>query len=240
MKVSHGMGVALALSLASGGSAILWLGCSSDSPGGTGDGATDGGSASHDGATTVGPDGTIVGGDDGGGTPGSAECTKYCDAIEAACVGDHQQFQTRAECMNACALYPIGDAGDGQYNTLTCRMYHVGVAANSPVLHCWHAGPYGYGGCAFRCDGYCLLAMGWCGPSAGGSPYASLSACNSACGAFKDAPQSDAGAPLYNASGPSSGNTSDCREWHLTASLNSPADRDTHCPHIGPSSPTCK
>jgi len=39
--------------------------------------------------------------------------------------------------------------------------------------------------------------------------------------------------------GPTLGNTLDCREYHLSASLAGGADQALHCDHPGANSPTC-
>jgi hypothetical protein len=169
----------------------------------------------------------------------------------ANCTGANAQYAAAdaggtAECMNACALMATtGSAG----NTLGCRYVHAGYAGTMGVVpHCWHAGPYGYGGCGSECEGFCSLATGWCSPDggfdSGAPPYASQSACTTACAGFAKIDNADGGGNFdggFNAAGPTGGNTLDCREYHLGASLHSHGamDQQFHCPHVAAASATC-
>ena len=150
--------------------------------------------------------------------------------------------------MHACPNFPVGMAGDVSGNTLGCRTTHAMYATMNTNPHCWHAGPYGYGACGDECAGFCTLATTWCTPAggfgadAGAPPYASDSACLTACAGYKQIDSADAGVGLdggYNAQGPASGNTLDCREYHLGASLAGGAMQQLHCQHPGMTSPTC-
>jgi hypothetical protein len=166
----------------------------------------------------------------------------------SACTGANAQYVSMDACMHACPFFPVGMAGDTSGNTLGCRATHAGLAAMSGTNpHCWHAGPYGYGACGTECEGFCTLATTWCTPDGGfdggAPPYASDSACLTACAGFKRIDDADGGAVGldggYNATGPGSGNTLDCREYHLGASLAGGADQQLHCQHPGATSPTC-
>jgi hypothetical protein len=130
------------------------------------------------------------------------------------------------------------------------------VALTAPNPHCWHAGPYGWGVCGGQCDDFCNLATTFCVADAGfdGSPpFASLGDCTTACAMFPmiggDSGSaiilSDGGdaATSYNANGPASGNTLDCREYHLGAALSGgpgSALQNTHCPHPAAVSMVCQ
>jgi len=76
-------------------------------------------------------------------------------------------------------------------NNLACRIYHAGVAASDPALHCKHAGPGGDATCGTNCEGFCTLAMGACAGQAT-PPYASMGACMTSCAAFNIAPPDEA------------------------------------------------
>jgi hypothetical protein len=164
--------------------------------------------------------------------------------------------------MTACQYIPLGDGGTATGNTLLCHYDHalnalgtdaggLGMGANP---HCWHAGPYGWGVCGGQCADFCNLVTGYCNPDAGFSPdsgappYATIDACMTACPLFE--PALDAGNAIvasdgstgsgsYTAVGPSSGNTRDCREYHLGAALQSTTNQQLHCNHPGVTSPTC-
>jgi hypothetical protein len=162
------------------------------------------------------------------------------------CTGDNAQYSEMSECLNACSLMPPGMLGDTTGNTLGCRLYHGGLAASSPNPHCWHAGPFGFGGCDLSCDDFCALAMQWCSPSGGFDggppPFTDMASCtDTACNRIPSAPGASGAPGLYNASGPTSGNTLDCREWHLGKALvdHSAMGQQLHCNHVGASSPTC-
>ena len=182
------------------------------------------------------------------GEAGSAapSCSAYCTAVMAACTGASAQYASNDACMNACAHLPPGTAADTSGNTVGCRAYHAMLAASTPNPHCWHAGPYGYGACGDECEAFCGLATTWCtaagGFDGGAPPYASDSACLTSCAAYKQVDSADAGVGIdggYSAAGPGSGDTLDCREYHLGASFAGGAAQALHCQHPGASSPTC-
>jgi hypothetical protein len=167
-------------------------------------------------------------------------CTDYCGLVMSTCTGMYAQYQTAQECMNACALLPLGMATDTSGDSIGCRIYHVGLAMDAGLNpHCWHAGPYGFGGCGTNCEAFCTLALGWCsaagGFEGGTDPYTNAGQCTNpgmGCPSFALA---DGGAypGAYSAAGPQSGNTLDCREWHLGKALTDQADQQIHCLHVG-------
>ena len=96
---------------------------------------------------------------DAGGTDAGipAICEEYCDAITANCADANAQYDDRADCVAYCAAagWPDGSDGDMAGNTTECRIYHAGVAAGDPAMHCPHAGPTGADVCGsvnFRSD----------------------------------------------------------------------------------------
>jgi hypothetical protein len=165
-----------------------------------------------------------------------------------------------AECMAACQYIPVVDAGSG--NTLLCHYEHAlnalavdaggnGLGANP---HCWHAGPYGWAVCGTQCEDFCALATSYCTPDAGflpesgAPPYASSADCLAACPGFMGIADSGSGVVIvdgspnsssYSSAGPASGNTRDCREYHLGAALQSSTLQQLHCNHPGADSGTC-
>jgi hypothetical protein len=231
-----------------------WVGCSSSSAPSDGrpttpeDGASSDASAvseseaaqpDHSSGAESTPSGDA--GDDGG-VVSSPDCIQYCNTIEPACAADYPQFGTMTACLRACAAYPPGDPTDesGTGNTLKCRQQHAMSAANGGTYHCFHAGPYGYGGCGSMCEGFCQLAMAWCAGSSGGAPFASAAACTTECESWPLAPSGADGLAAYRAYGPTSGDTLECREYQLVKSLESLADRDTYCPRAATSSVACR
>jgi hypothetical protein len=267
MKLAHGLSLLATFAIAGAG-AWIGQGCSNTATltpvdGGTtptpdtGTGNPDtgggGGSDSGGGGSDSGGGGSDSGGgsDAGGGSDGAVaqDCTSYCTAIQAACTGANAQYATTLECMNACSYFPPGMAGDQTGFTLGCKIVHAGKAVTMPNPHCWHAGPYGYGVCGATVDSFCTLAVGWCSPDAGYvsadggpgiPPYASQTDCTTAAMAYTEANIGADGG--FYAGGPGSGDTFDCRQYHLGAALNSApggATQTLHCQHPGAVSPVC-
>jgi hypothetical protein len=190
---------------------------------------------------------------DAGDAAGPVTCMTYCATIQMACTGANQQYASSAECVTACNYFSTADADTG--NTLLCHNEHANNAKATPNPHCWHAGPYGWGVCGAQCDDFCNLATNYCVPDAGflpdsgAPPYATLSDCKTACAMFAEVADSstnivvsDGGdaASSYNSMGPGSGNTLDCREWHLGNALQSTTLQQVHCPHPGADSGPCQ
>jgi hypothetical protein len=182
---------------------------------------------------------------DGSDLDAGPTCAVYCADLAKNCAGDDSQFANVAECSRACTLYPVGPQDGGTLpppNSIECHAFHASIAGPGPAVmgHCWHAGPFGYGGCGNVCDDFCPLAMTWCAQSAGGAPFGSMAECLTACNAFAFLPPRDAGGYAYTGTGPASGNSGNCREYHLMLSFNGTADRDRECPNVGVASPACR
>jgi hypothetical protein len=66
----------------------------------------------------------------------------FCDVAQTVCTGANQAFADLATCKTAAAAFPAsGVEGDTAYDTLQCRVYHLGVASQSAALataHCPH------------------------------------------------------------------------------------------------------
>jgi len=260
MSLVHRIGLGTVFALAS---ASVWLGCGSDdtnsapSPGMDG-GATDVTAPTPDTGTegdsgTVGPKDSGAMADTGGGDAATVSCSAYCAAVMGTCTGNDKQYLDMGECMTACALLPSGTPGAASGNSVACRTTHAALAASGGVVpHCWHAGPFGYGACGTECESFCLLATSYCsadgGFDAGPPAYASLTDCTTACAKFPRIDDVDGGGNVgvdggYNASGPTGGNTLDCREWHLDNALDGPGSasgQEFHCMHVGATSPVCQ
>ncbi len=79
-------------------------------------------------------------------------CESLCTIMQGACTGEHQQFQSVADCAENCSSVPTAKAADGnEYydvvakemssgNSRQCRLWHASVATQSPDPHCTHAG----------------------------------------------------------------------------------------------------
>ena len=156
--------------------------------------------------------------------PPAEGCDGYCTTIATHCMGPFTQYGSPEMCLASCAAFAPGTPGETAGNTLACRTYHAGVAADADDIHCTHAGPGGDMACGSNCEGFCAIAGNYC-PDA----WPDAAACNAACIGFDAAEKYDASDV--------GGDTLACRLYHVTAAAIDPA---THCAHIKGDSPTCK
>ena len=161
---------------------------------------------------------------DGGGI--ALNCTSYCNAMAQVCTGAmNGQYLDTATCMAMCAKIPGGDAGAMMGNTLACRVYHVTVASQNVTqanTHCPHAGPYGFGQCGTECESFCVLYNAQCGANNFGG-----GGCTQACPGIAN--PANTTMSFLNATG----NTLDCREYHLeNAYKANDMNGAGHCAHV--------
>jgi hypothetical protein len=148
--------------------------------------------------------------------------------MAATCTATDAQYQgLSGTCNDYCLVagaWPAGTAGAASGNSLACRTTHVGLAAAASgatrTLHCGHAGPSGGNACGSWCENYCYLAQRNC---SGANALAFTPDCATACAGL-----TDGGAAAINAG---SGNTVQCRIYHLGAAGASASAATTHCPH---------
>jgi hypothetical protein len=117
-------------------------------------------------------------------TTSTLSCASYCTTIQAACTTDLQQYSDVPDCMNSCAAFPVGAAGDTTGDTLGCRATYAKKAATSAAVakaQCTHAGPGGDGVCGDNCTGYCDIAMMYCTAANMAKLYDTPAACMSDC-----------------------------------------------------------
>jgi len=146
-------------------------------------------------------------------------CSAYCTSVMANCLTTNVQYTDNTDCMNQCALFPLGTDADMAGNTVGCRTYHAGAAASDAATHCIHAGPTGGGPCGAACDAYCNLTAACTGANKFFPDYAF---CMKAC-------------PNFNSSdkfGDKAGNGLFCHTYHAGAAA---TDANTHCAHASPS-----
>ncbi len=157
--------------------------------------------------------------------PADPTCEGYCDAVMKSCTGDLAQYGTKDACLTYCKTQgklAIGKAGETSGNTVGCRTYHAGLAgkdAASALTHCVHSGPTGGDVCGSWCDNYCALAKSNC--TGDKVLYSTDADCAAKCGAIKN--NGNAGA--------TSGDTVQCRIYHLGVAGTDAAMATTHCPH---------
>ena len=238
MKLKSTLGLTtLTIALAAGGS----FGCSSDDS--SSSAGTDGGTHADTGSQADSGGGTDSGGnaDTGGGTDTGAgegglavSCANYCNIIGTNCTGTNKEYIDNATCLAMCANMEPGTAGATSGDTLACRQYHAGAAAGNAALHCRHAGYTGADVCGTsHCTAFCKQDIAECGTQTT-PPYASQSACETACANYTYDSAAGGDTAL------TSGNTMQCRIYHLEAAFAGGAATTTHCPHTGATSATCQ
>ena len=143
-------------------------------------------------------------------------CEDYCTTLEANCNdGTHTQYADHASCLSACGAMPYGAAGDATVDTAECRIFHAGAANNDD--HCFHAGPSGGGICGGWCDALCRQTQASC--TGDDAQFATTADCLAACGGY----------PTPRTVGDASGDTAQCRSYHVQAATTDA----THCDHAG-------
>jgi len=184
---------------------------------------------------------------------GGDQCGTYCDsycinAQYGPCVGS---YQSAATCQTACGYMPTSlTAGHditanvpaNWQNSVQCRMYHGGgpsinsISPGNSSVHCPHQWVTGGNACPPNdyCTGYCQLYVGAC--SSGGYlevGVTDMSSCLSKCtNAFPITNPAPAYAPAQYivTTNPPSGNTIDCRSYHVLNAINT-GQYSVHCPH---------
>lgn len=193
----------------SGGQANGGQSSRSDAQGGlaTGGGASDGGSA--------------------GDSSGDDLCTTYCEALEAGCTGEFEQFVSRATCMGFCSHLPPGNPSDEIGNSVRCRLNQAEIASAvaEPEVHCVQAGPGGNGTCGGNCEAYCGVLEQVCGARFD-DEFVGQADCNTQCLELEDGRNFSTSI--------NSGPTIQCRLWHTSAAS---VDPSTHCGHAVGESP---
>ncbi len=162
-------------------------------------------------------------------------CPKYCSDMQATCTGTDQQYPNdtqNATCVRICGAINALDAGN---NTIACRQLNVSSAKDEldPTqkhLDCVGAGVAAINCAVDQCTAFCQADLALCTGS--NAAYPDLKSCTDACATWG---QSFDGALI-----PSTGNTLQCRTYHLELSQSgSPADLQTHCAHTGATSAKC-
>ena len=151
-------------------------------------------------------------------------CETYCELTTANCTEDNAITYGDDGCLADCAAWPEGEEGDmGGINSVHCRIYHAGAAAEDAATHCPHAGPDGGGVCVdppppTPCEIYCDLTATNCTED-NAITYGD-EGCLADCAAWPEGEEGDV-----------AGNTTQCRIYHAGAAAD---DAGLHCPHAGP------
>lgn len=218
--------VALA-GLAAGCASVIGLQDRKDDPAldavdaGGGSGGADGGDAD------AAPDGPGEGGGDA--APGTLDCAAYCSTIRDVCTESIEQYTSAEICNLVCNQLPLGTTDNPTGNTIACRNAQAELAASFAIAerssYCSIAGPAGTltGGateCGSPCDAYCALMSRVCPTYFGSILGNDLGTCKATCSQLPDLGEYSTAIV--------SGNSVQCRIYHVNAAAKDPA---THCPH---------
>ncbi|HVY48816.1 MAG TPA: hypothetical protein VHB21_23165 [Minicystis sp.] len=174
-------------------------------------------SASSSSAASGGQGGS--GGSGGSGGAGGDPCPAYCDAVDAACQGTHQQYTDKVSCEHVCALLPHTPGANA--NDIPCRTDEAAQAASQQAL-CPAAGPGGAGHCGADCDAYCTIMVARC-PSV----FMGIAACADACTTIDDTVAYDTSVQT--------GDNLACRLYWATVAV----DDAQSCARAAPNSTVC-
>jgi hypothetical protein len=181
---------------------------------------------------------TLASGETDGDAGDPNSCAAYCQNIQAACMGNNAEYINEFVCQQMCFHFEPGVPGTESGNSLACRIWHTTAAKTDPATHCRHAGPLGGGVCGDQpCSEFCTLTQALCSTQAA-PPYTSESACDTACPNFTYDEATNDGDLIEE-----SGNTLNCRIYHLESAYDTQDNPDatsTHCPHTAVVSATCQ
>jgi len=171
----------------------------------------------------------------GGDSAPSSPCAAYCSAVVKACPG--AEYNDVPTCLSFCGALDPGQSTDTNKDSLGCRAHYAELAV-ADASNCPAAGPLGGGVCGNDlCTTFCTLDTYVCTGSNQVFDGGELG-CGAACQSNFDTYLTDAGNDLAL----SSGNTLNCRIWHLQAAVNpavGPSALVTHCPHTAVISSFC-
>jgi hypothetical protein len=173
---------------------------------------------------------------DAGTDTGAADpCTSYCNAVVTNC--PHDEYNDVPTCLALCGAFDRGQSTDTSQDSLGCRAHYAALAATDPS-NCPAAGPLGGGVCGNDvCNTFCALDSFAC-TGANSAFDGGQIGCGTACEANFPIYLTDAGNDLAL----STGNTLNCRIWHLEAAVD-PAEGAgalaMHCPHTAVVSAFC-
>lgn len=168
----------------------------------------------------------------------STLCTTYCNTVQANCSGPFSVYASMDTCLGVCARLEVagkaGVAGDQTGNTVQCRLSQALSAKSTGERsqYCPAAGPGGSHICGTDCEGYCVLMKETCPNQFAAAQFNdSLAYClTTACPSI---PTLDAGFTVDQ----ESGNTLNCRLYHVSAANADAQTPGIHCPHAAGAAP---
>jgi hypothetical protein len=177
------------------------------------------------------------------------DCSSYCNVINTNCgmsgTQDNREYLSLEVCRAICPQFeqvrtPNGSVDPNEptptTDTLNCRVWHANAAAGpgEAHVHCPHAGPLGAHMCennrTSACGHFCNLDLAFC--TGANAAYKSVEECMSAClpdGGYPGYPYNVNPADTEVTDLAASGNTLNCRMYHLENFLFTHAD--VHCSH---------
>lgn len=166
----------------------------------------------------------------------SLSCASYCNLVMQNCTGDNQEYLTQDICTKMCPVFELGNGiADSLDDTLGCRIWHAQAAAAAPQIHCRHAGPLGGDHCGDSCEAFCNLDTSYC--TGNNTAYdGGFQSCMGVCQGMTGYPYEVADAGDLTMS---SGDTLNCRLWHLESAYASDPAAAVHCPHTALVSSMC-
>jgi serine/threonine-protein kinase len=167
--------------------------------------------------------------------PPATTCDRYCDLVMKNCTGANAEYLSREICMKMCPAFEIGvTVGDTATGTLGCRLFHANAAESAPADHCRSAGPLGGRHCGKDpCEPFCALAVTYCAPPKAVPYPGGVPECQAACKSYPYLVGNAGDTTLE------SGNTLNCRLWHLETAYTSDDFGMFHCSHTKRVSSTC-
>lgn len=165
-----------------------------------------------------------------GGAAGAAApslCERYCELVAQHCTGPFAVYTSDAACLAVCQSLPAGTEGDGNVNSVHCRLRAAQAARDEVAHYCAGAGPGGNGVCGSNCEGLCTLRRAVC------APYGVVegSACQKDCAALEDLGGYSTAVDAQHYSGAHV----QCRLYHVSAAPL--ADTEKHCGHAAGDAP---
>ncbi len=162
-------------------------------------------------------------------------CPKYCQDLMATCTADNSQYPDEQTCERICAGIDAGTSGSAAGDTIACRAIQQSNAKDeldpaASRTDCINAGVSSSACAGTACQAFCNADLALCGSQRTG--YATAADCVTTCATWG---QNFVGALIG-----STGNTLECRTYHLELSqTGNSSDLETHCPHTGAVSVRC-
>ncbi|HEY1691414.1 MAG TPA: hypothetical protein VGG39_04590 [Polyangiaceae bacterium] len=182
--------------------------------------------------------------DDGGTVDaggGGLSCATYCATVMQNCTDENAEYLSADICNAMCPAFELGGAvADTADDTVGCRLFFAQQAAQTPATSCRMAGPLGGNHCGTNpCGPFCAQDIVYCNGRATDAgavpvPYeGGVPGCLTSCQSYPYL-TGDAGDTTSE-----SGNTLNCRLWHLETAYTSNPFAVFHCPHTEQVSSTC-